>query len=82
MTIEMFAEITLSIIARDGFDGFLPTACNPARRHVAVLQGVPAGVDVERAALDWASRKAEADEEYLVAFKSGPDSSRPSRTRS
>jgi hypothetical protein len=73
MTIEAFAEMTRRVIARDGFDDFLPTACYPGRNVVAVLEGVPAGIDVEQAALRWAARKAEADEEYLVAFKSSPD---------
>jgi hypothetical protein len=69
MTIEDFAALTRRIIAREGFEGWLPTACYPALRHVAVLQGVPEGVDAEQAALEWASRKADADEEYLVACK-------------
>ena len=73
MTIEAFADMTRRVIARDGFDGFLPTACYPGRRVVAVLEGVPVGVDVEQAALRWASRKAEAGEEYLVAFRVSSD---------
>ncbi len=69
MTLYEFAEITRRVIARDGFEGYLPTACFPERRHVAVLEGVPNDVDIERAALAWAADKACEAEEYLVAFK-------------
>lgn len=45
------------------------TACFPARAKVAVLEGVPANVDQEEAAVQWATAKAVGDEELLVAFK-------------
>lgn len=69
MTLDEFAKLTQRIIARDGFDGYLPTACFPERREIAVLEGVPTDANVEGAALQWARRKARADEEVLVAFK-------------
>ena len=69
MTLNEFAEITRRVIARDGFDGYLPTAYFPARRHVAVLEGVPEGADTEKVALRWATDKADGSEEYLVAFR-------------
>lgn len=72
MTIDEFATISLRIIARDGFVGFLPTACYPARRHIRVLEAVPADVNVEAIALRWAFDEATPSEEVLVAFKVDP----------
>jgi hypothetical protein len=69
MTVNQFAEITKRVIARDGFDGYLPTACYPSRQFVRVLEGVPAEVDLETASLQWALKDAQADEEIFVAFK-------------
>jgi hypothetical protein len=68
-TIAALAEITRRVIARDGFSEYLPTAYFPGRSHVAVLEGVPDDVDLEKATIDWATRKADPDEEFLVAFK-------------
>ncbi len=71
MTLEEFANMTRRIIARDGLDGFQPTACYPQRRNVAVLAGLPPGADVETEALSWALAKSEPGDEVLVAFKVG-----------
>jgi hypothetical protein len=68
-TIDEFARITKTIIARDGFDDYLPTALYPGRRHLVVLEGVPEGSDLEPIALEWAAKGAIGDEEFLVAFK-------------
>jgi hypothetical protein len=73
MTIETFAEMTRRVIARDGYDDFLPTACFPGRRQVAALEGVPISVDIECITSAWAARKAKGDEELLVAFKVSAD---------
>lgn len=67
--INEMVTITRSVIARDGFEGFLPTACFPKRKEVAVLKGVPVGVDIETATMGWASNKAKMGEEYLIAFR-------------
>lgn len=72
MTIEQFAAMTQRIIATDGFDGFLPTACYPARRKVAALEGLPPDIEPEPAVLEWATKNANQGELHLVAFKSGP----------
>ncbi len=72
MTLEQFAAITQRVIASDGFDEFLPTACYPERREVAALQGLPPDIEPEQAVLKWATKKAKRGELYLVAFKSGP----------
>jgi hypothetical protein len=69
MTIEDFIAMTRRIVARDGFDGYLPTLVLPGRRHVAVLEGVPPEVDVETAAKKWAAEKCEPGEDYFLAFK-------------
>jgi hypothetical protein len=64
-----FAAMTQRVIADDGFDTYLPTACYPERRVLRVLEGAPNSVDLERIALDWALTAAEGDEEVLVAFR-------------
>ncbi|HQS60017.1 MAG: hypothetical protein B7Y56_15895 [Gallionellales bacterium 35-53-114] len=68
-TVEEFANMTMKIIANDGFDGYLPTAIYPARRNLVVLEGVPENSDIEHIAFKWASNGAIDDEEFLVAFK-------------
>lgn len=73
MTIEEFAEVTQAVIARDGFAGFLPTVCYPDRQELRSLSGLPAGIDPELAVLRWASKNAQPDELFLVAFKTGPN---------
>ena len=61
--------MTQRVIASDGFDEYLPTACYPQRRVLRVLEGTPNVVDLEAIALDWALAAAEGEEEVLVAFK-------------
>jgi hypothetical protein len=72
MTIEEFAAITQDVIAEDGFDGFLPTACYPGRQEVVALQGLPADVEPEPAVLRWVAKRAAPTELHLVACRSGP----------
>lgn len=72
MTIDEFAAMTRRVIAADGLDGFLPTACYPDRQELAALQGLPADTEPEPAVLAWAAKKARRGEPYLVAFRSGP----------
>ena len=72
MTIKQFAAMTQRVIASDGFDRFLPTACYPARREVAALEGLPPDIEPEPAVLKWAAKNAKRGELHLVAFKSGP----------
>jgi hypothetical protein len=71
-TVDEFAIITRRVIAKDGFDDYLPTALYPTRKHVVVLEGVPTGVDLEPIAVEWAAKGAIGDEEFLVAFKVAP----------
>jgi len=71
-TVDEFARITKRVIARDGFDDYLPTALYPDRQHVVVLEGVPEGSDLESIALAWARKRAMGGEEFLVAFKISP----------
>ena len=56
------------MIASDGFDAYLPTACYPERRVLRVLEDVP-DEELESIALEWALSRQEGDEEVLVAFK-------------
>ena len=72
-TLDDFAAMTKRIIASDGFDNYLPTAFYPGRRQVVVLEGAPQGPELESIAVKWAERGAVGGEEFLVAFKFGPD---------
>lgn len=66
---DAFAGMTRRLIASDGFDGYLPTACYPERRVLRVLEDAPYTEGLEPIALDWALSRREGDEEVLVAFK-------------
>ncbi len=67
-----FAAITRNVIAKQGFDEFLPTACLPMRREIRALASLPPDIDVEVAALQWATSLVASGEEFLVAFKISP----------
>ncbi len=69
MDIAAFAELTKQIIAEDGFEDYIPTLLLPARQMVLALEGIPADVDTEQAALKWAEKTAKPGEEYLLAYK-------------
>lgn len=72
MTIDDFIAMTRRIIAKDGFDEYLPTLVLPGRRHVTVLEGMPPDVDAEAASRKWATSKAGENEDYFLAFKIDP----------
>ena len=72
-TVDEFASITKKVIARDGFEDYLPTALYPRRKDVVVLEGVPQEADLEPIVMKWATENAVGDEEFLVAFKVGPN---------
>jgi len=69
MDIAAFAELTKQIIAADGFEDYIPTLLLPARQMVMALEGIPADVDTEQAALKWAEKTAKPGEDYLLAYK-------------
>ncbi len=71
LDIAAFAEITRRVIEKDGFDGYLPTLCVPARKHMSVLEGIPIEKlgQLRDIALSWAERKAGADVEFFLAYK-------------
>jgi hypothetical protein len=71
-TIASFAAITRRVIARDGFESYLPTVLYPDRRYLMVLEGVPSDGDLEAISLSWAQTNAIANEEFLLAFKISP----------
>jgi hypothetical protein len=66
---DAFAGMTRRVIASDGFDAYLPTACYPERRELRVLEDVPFTEQLGAIALEWALSHQEDDEEVLVAFK-------------
>ena len=57
MTIDAFIKMTEGIIAKDGLDGYLPTLILPKKPAVLALQGVPEGIDVEKASREWMAKK-------------------------
>jgi hypothetical protein len=71
MNISEFAQITRKIIVSGGgLDEFIPVACYPARRQIRALEGVPDGVGLEAAVLEWARQGCDGPaEECLVAFR-------------
>jgi hypothetical protein len=73
--IAAFAEITRRVIARDGFDGYLPTICVPARKYISVLEGIPPDKldHVREIAIAWAEKKAKPEEDYFLAYKEDDD---------
>src|SRR5579859_4291882 len=75
MTLDDFATITPRVIQRDGFNGYLPTVCFPARDHIIVLEGVPEEKEpqIRDIALAWARDEAQGEEEYLLAYKEDSD---------
>ncbi len=72
-SIASFAAITQRLIARDGFDAFLPTVLYPARKVVLVLEGVPPSEAVEPIAISWATDGAQGSEPFLLAFRVDAD---------
>ena len=60
------------MIARDGFNQYLPTVLYPDRKYILVLEGVPPVENLEDIALEWARENAVGDEEFLLAFKISP----------
>ncbi|MFD0739653.1 hypothetical protein ACFQZQ_10220 [Lysobacter koreensis] len=68
-TIRSFIAITDQVIREDGLDCYLPTLLVPARDHVMVLEGVPAGIDQEGFAQEWAAEHVAPGESFLLAFR-------------
>jgi len=68
VTLDEFAETTRFIIANEGIDRFLPTACYPFRKQIKVLAGLPPELDPNQAVIEWAAKEAQMNEEFLVAF--------------
>lgn len=69
MQLDDFIRITQQIIAQNGLDDYLPTACFPAQKKLTVLEEVPAGMDVETVALAWVKQLAKPGEHYFLAFR-------------
>jgi len=69
MKSDQFAEVTRSVISKQGFENFQPTVCFPERRQIRALAGVPDTESQETATRRWAAKLANASEEYLIAYK-------------
>ena len=69
MTVDDFVDVTQRVIARDGFEDYIPALVLPQRSHVIVLEGIPSGVNVDTAARAWAARESEDREDFFLSFK-------------
>jgi hypothetical protein len=69
--IDQFIAMTRRIIAKDGFQDYLPTLLLPSSKDVRVLEGVPDNEDLEKVVESWAARIAGPKEDYLAAFRFG-----------
>lgn len=70
MTTDDFIAMTQRVIAKDGFDDYLPTLILPTHSKILALQGVPDDVDIEEASRKWATEKVgDSSEDYYLAFK-------------
>lgn len=67
--IDQFIAMTRRIIAKNGFEGYLPTLLLPSRKDIRVLEGVPSEEDLERVVARWAARISGPEEDSLAAFK-------------
>lgn len=67
--IDQFIAMTQRIIARDGFDGYLPTLLLPNRKDVRVLEGVPSEENIDTVVANWVNRTANAGEDFIAAYK-------------
>jgi hypothetical protein len=73
MTTDAFIRMTQNVIAKDGFEDYLPTLVLIGRPAVLALQGVPDTVDLEKASREWAAKNVgESSEDYFLAFKINP----------
>jgi len=68
ISLNEFIAITQRVVARDGFDDYMPTLVLPARRHIMALEGIPDTVDTEAVARKWAEEHAGGGD-FLLAFK-------------
>jgi hypothetical protein len=68
MTLDEFAETTQNVVASGGFADYQPTAVFPARKEFRVLAGAPPDL-TETKIVEWATKQAKGNEEFLVAFK-------------
>ncbi len=73
MEITDFAAITQNVIDGTPFEDYIPTLCLPARSQIQALEGIPAEEEqnLREIVLDWATKAADVDEEFLVAFRDG-----------
>lgn len=69
MTTDDFIAMTQRIIARDGFDDYLPTLVLPDSAQVFVLEGIPPDVDHDFAARRWVNKNVGDGDNYFLAFK-------------
>lgn len=68
-SIESFVSITRRVIARDGFDGYLPTLMLPATQEVLVLEGAPQDATTAAITRRWAEGRAGEGADFVLSYK-------------
>ncbi|QOJ11892.1 MAG: hypothetical protein HRU74_07460 [Chthonomonadaceae bacterium] len=69
--LEVFVRSTLAVASRKGIEDFAPTLCVPGREHVAVIAGIPEGVDHREAIQNVIRRNSLESEELLFSLLTG-----------
>ncbi len=69
--LEEFVRSTLAVVSRKGIGEFAPTLCVPVREHVAVIAGIPEGVDHREAIQNVIRRNSLENEELLFSLLTG-----------
>src|SRR5262245_26324378 len=67
--IDEFVAITHRVIARDGFDDYLPTLLLPATKEIFVLEDAPQDSRLPDVARDWAEGHAGGISDFVFAYK-------------
>jgi hypothetical protein len=75
MEIAQFSEMTQNVIEGTPFEEYIPTLCLPEQNKVMALEGIPEEEEsnLRQISLDWAVECANDEEEFLVAFRDGPE---------
>ena len=75
MEIADFAEMTYVVLQDTPIEDYIPTLCLPEKNTVHALQGIPAEEEknLREISLDWALNATDEKEEFLVAFRDGPE---------
>lgn len=72
MDLRQFIDMTATI-AKDDFDGYLPTIMTPGDKKVSSIAGIPATVDHRTAVQEMIKARGLLSREFMVAVRSGEE---------